>query len=146
MNVRNDLRKDDEMRELLCELGLVSEAVGSCRLQQGNTSVIVSVYGPIYGQNRNNHTNYDDDNKTSLDISISLPEEVSGVDNSKLAKKYESYLCKRFIFSSSYMYCHLIIIISLSSCISMESNGVIIIRVKVIRDDGSLLSVGNNII
>ena len=97
MSFRSDLRRDDEIRELLCELGLVSEAIGSCRLQQGNTSVIVSLYGPVYGQNRNNNSNYDDDNKTSLDISISLPEEVSGVDNSKLAKKFESYLYKRFL-------------------------------------------------
>ena len=61
------LRKNEAIRELSCELGLISESIGSCRLQQGNTSVIVSVYGPVYGQNRNTYSN-NDDNKTLLGI------------------------------------------------------------------------------
>ena len=63
------LRKNEAIRELSCELGLISESIGSCRLQQGNTSVIVSVYGPVYGQNRNTSSN-NDDSKTSLGIII----------------------------------------------------------------------------
>lgn len=40
---------------------------------KGNTSVIVSVYGPVYGQSRNNTTiNNDDGNKTSLGIILSI--------------------------------------------------------------------------
>jgi len=64
------LRKNEAIRELSCELGLISESIGSCRLQQGNTSVIVSVYGPVYGQNRNNTYSNNDDSKTLLGIII----------------------------------------------------------------------------
>ena len=65
------LRKNEAIRELSCELGLISESIGSCRLQQGNTSVIVSVYGPVYGQNRNTYIN-NDDSKTLLGIIIMI--------------------------------------------------------------------------
>ena len=65
------LRKNEAIRELSCELGLISESIGSCRLQQGNTSVIVSVYGPVYGQNRNTYIN-NDDSKTFLGIIIMI--------------------------------------------------------------------------
>jgi ribonuclease PH len=65
------LRKNEAIRELSCELGLISESIGSCRLQQGNTSVIVSVYGPVYGQNRNTYVN-NDDSKTFLGIIIMI--------------------------------------------------------------------------
>lgn len=41
MSVRNDLRKNEAIRELGCELGLISESTGSCRLQQGKTNIIL---------------------------------------------------------------------------------------------------------
>ena len=65
------LRKNEAIRELSCDLGLISDSIGSCRLQQGNTSVIVSVYGPVYGQNRNTYVN-NDDSKTFLGIIIMI--------------------------------------------------------------------------
>ena len=45
--LRRDGRRRDQLRALECEQGLLHRADGSARVNQGETSVIVAVYGPI---------------------------------------------------------------------------------------------------
>ena len=44
MTMRSDLRANHELRELSYEIGLISEAIGSCRLQQGKMKKIYIKY------------------------------------------------------------------------------------------------------
>ena len=41
-----DGRRPPELRKLECQLGVCQQADGSASLQQGNTKVIATVYGP----------------------------------------------------------------------------------------------------
>jgi len=43
MTMRSDLRANHELRELSYEIGLISEAIGSCRLQQGKMKKIYKI-------------------------------------------------------------------------------------------------------
>lgn len=44
--LRIDGRRPDELRKIKCKLGVLSRADGSAYLEQGNTKVIVAIYGP----------------------------------------------------------------------------------------------------
>lgn len=44
--LRVDGRRPEEIRRLACDIGQFHRADGSCTLEQGNTKVIASVYGP----------------------------------------------------------------------------------------------------
>eukprot|EP01098_Paradermamoeba_levis_P008470 TRINITY_DN3512_c0_g1_i1.p1 TRINITY_DN3512_c0_g1~~TRINITY_DN3512_c0_g1_i1.p1 ORF type:complete len:245 (-),score=63.69 TRINITY_DN3512_c0_g1_i1:206-940(-) len=44
--LRTDGRRPNELRNIKCKLGILSKADGSAYYQQGNTKVIVAVYGP----------------------------------------------------------------------------------------------------
>ena len=44
--LRVDGRRPHELRKLTCKLGVFQQADGSTFLEQGNTKVLASVYGP----------------------------------------------------------------------------------------------------
>jgi ribonuclease PH len=44
--MREDARKESEMRKFSCEMGFVKEAEGSARVLHGDTHVICSIHGP----------------------------------------------------------------------------------------------------
>lgn len=44
--LRVDGRRPHELRKLKCEVGVFDQADGSSFLEQGNTKVLASVYGP----------------------------------------------------------------------------------------------------
>ena len=43
---RIDGRKADELRRIICSLGLFEQADGSAYIEQGNTKVLATIYGP----------------------------------------------------------------------------------------------------
>ena len=45
-NLRLDGRKPDELRKILCKVGIYKQADGSGYIEHGNTKVMASVYGP----------------------------------------------------------------------------------------------------
>ncbi|XP_034253233.1 exosome complex component RRP41 [Thrips palmi] len=53
--LRLDGRRPEELRNIRCKLGVFSQADGSAYLEQGNTKVLATVYGPHQprGQSRN---------------------------------------------------------------------------------------------
>ena len=44
--LRIDGRRPNELRKLTCKLGVLHQADGSAFLEQGNTKILASVYGP----------------------------------------------------------------------------------------------------
>lgn len=46
IGLRVDGRKPNELRKIYCEVGVFSQADGSAMVQQGNTKVVATVYGP----------------------------------------------------------------------------------------------------
>lgn len=44
--LRLDGRRPDELRNIRCKLGVFSQADGSAYIEQGNTKVLATVYGP----------------------------------------------------------------------------------------------------
>mmetsp|Transcript_14999 Transcript_14999/g.26994 ORF Transcript_14999/g.26994 Transcript_14999/m.26994 type:complete len:248 (+) Transcript_14999:58-801(+) len=50
--LRIDGRRPGEVRHIECKLGIFSRADGSALLQQGNTKVLATVYGPREAKNR----------------------------------------------------------------------------------------------
>lgn len=44
--LRVDGRRPPELRKLQCQLGVFKQADGSALLEQGNTKVLATVYGP----------------------------------------------------------------------------------------------------
>ena len=46
IGLRIDGRKPNELRKIYCEVGIFAEADGSAMIQQGNTKVVATVYGP----------------------------------------------------------------------------------------------------
>lgn len=46
-DTRDDERKNNQIRPIECEFGLLNRADGSVRYSQANTSVIAAVYGPL---------------------------------------------------------------------------------------------------
>jgi exosome complex component RRP41 len=46
IGLRNDGRKPNELRKIYCEVGVFADADGSAMIQQGNTKVVATVYGP----------------------------------------------------------------------------------------------------
>lgn len=44
--LRLDGRRPDELRNIRCRLGVFSQADGSAYIEQGNTKVLATVYGP----------------------------------------------------------------------------------------------------
>lgn len=46
VGLRLDGRRPHELRRIECSLGLLTQADGSAYLEQGNTKVLATVYGP----------------------------------------------------------------------------------------------------
>ena len=46
VGLRVDGRRPPELRKLQCKLGVFQQADGSAFLEQGNTKVLATVYGP----------------------------------------------------------------------------------------------------
>lgn len=44
--LRMDGRRPDELRKIRCKLGIFARSDGSAYIEQGNTKVLVAVYGP----------------------------------------------------------------------------------------------------
>lgn len=44
--LRCDGRRPNELRQIKVKMGLFSRADGSCYYEQGNTKILVAVYGP----------------------------------------------------------------------------------------------------
>ena len=60
--LRIDGRKPNELRKIFFEVGVFAEADGSAMIQQGNTKVVATVYGPhevlfswFFFQKKNNY-------------------------------------------------------------------------------------------
>lgn len=123
MDFRIDFRNNNQIRPLSVELGIVSEADGSCRFSQGQTSVIVSIYGPStpkYGR-------LEEFDKASLEVEYNIPcgNSLSGPMETVAASFLKS---------------------SIQNCITLTEfpRQVIVVRVTVLRDDGSVLSTALN--
>lgn len=44
--LRLDGRRSHELRRIQCSMGVLTQADGSAKLEQGNTKVLATVYGP----------------------------------------------------------------------------------------------------
>ena len=44
--LRLDGRRSHELRRIQCTMGVLTQADGSARLEQGNTKILATVYGP----------------------------------------------------------------------------------------------------
>ena len=44
--LRLDGRRSHELRRIQCSMGVLTQADGSARLEQGNTKILATVYGP----------------------------------------------------------------------------------------------------
>ncbi|KAL0272791.1 UNVERIFIED_CONTAM: hypothetical protein PYX00_005633 [Menopon gallinae] len=51
-DLRLDGRRADELRQIRCKLGVFSQSDGSAYIEQGNTKVLVAVYGPHQARGR----------------------------------------------------------------------------------------------
>lgn len=56
--LRVDGRRPNELRKLTCKLGVLNQADGSAFLEQGNTKILASVYGP-HDMNRRSQALHD---------------------------------------------------------------------------------------
>eukprot|EP01041_Mallomonas_annulata_P001614 gene1614-3113_t len=121
--MRPDFRENNQIRPIAAELAFVGEADGSCKFSQGNTCVSAAVYGPSQPR-YNRHEVHD---RAVLEIEYSTPGGSRGLESK------ETDAC-RFLKSS------------LSNCINLFDfpRQLIVIRVAVIRDDGSSQSTALN--
>lgn len=46
IGLRLDGRRAHELRRIQCDMGVLTQADGSAKLEQGNTKVLATVYGP----------------------------------------------------------------------------------------------------
>lgn len=125
--LRKDLRTATQVRPLSVELGLISEADGSAQVSMGNTRVVASLVGPTqprYGR----HEQYD---RASVDIEVELPgnQRNDNAEHMQHKRKCEKYLRD-----------------SLLSCIELQNfpRMIILFRVLVVSDDGSMFAVALN--
>jgi len=123
MQFRRDFRNNNQIRPCSAELGLLSEADGSCRFSQGQTSVIASIYGPSTPK----YARLEEFDKACLEVEYSIP------CGNSLSGPLET-VAVSFLKSS------------ISSCIALTEfpRHVIVVRVTVVRDDGCILSVALN--
>jgi exosome complex component RRP41 len=122
---RRDLRKPNELRSFDIEFDVSEEAQGSCKLSQGKTCVVVSVYGPQQPK-FSRHEEFD---RATLEVDFRCGGSASLEDRSQIEKKNSKLIHAVF-------------------CTALKLNKfprkLVIIRVCVIRDDGALSSVCMN--
>lgn len=123
---RSDLRTIHQTRPISTELALISESDGSAQFSQGNSCAIATVVGPAQPR-YSRHEQYD---RASLEIEV----EVAGKSKDALECSQVQNTCREFLQKS------------LESCIELQSfpRMLILIKVLVMRDDGSLFAVALN--
>jgi len=128
--IRYDLRQENQIRPLGCELGIVSEAAGSARFSTGSTSVLARVYGPSSPKYLR-HENFE---KASIEIELSLPSSSSNTylisGSSSLSATTKEKGMMQFLLS----------ILEQAIQTELFPRLLILFQIDVIHDDGSLLS------
>lgn len=133
---RLDFRKNNEIRALTSEIGLINEADGSCRFCQGNTYVLTSVYGPQQPRYQK-HELYNEatiEIEYSIQIESDISKRISSTNSSMSSLASIERECACFLKQT------LIKSINLSSYPRM----LILLKVYVQKDDGSMLSCALN--
>lgn len=125
--MRKDLRTPAQTRQLSVELGAVVEADGSAQIAMGNTRIVASVMGPTQPR-YSRHEVFD---RATVDVEVEIPSNVgsNGMDMMQQKRKCEAYLRE-----------------SLATCIDLKRfpRLLILFKVLVISNDGSMLSVALN--
>ena len=129
--IRYDLRQNNQIRPLGCELGIVSEAAGSARFSTGSTSVLARVYGPSSPKYLR-HENFE---KASIEIELSLPSSSSS--NTYLTSGSSSLSATT---KEKGMIQFLLSILEQAIQTELFPRLLILFQIDVIHDDGSLLS------
>lgn len=125
--MRKDLRTSTQSRPFAVELGPILEADGSVQISMGNTKIIASVIGPTqprFGR----HEVFD---RATIDVDVELPSNsgIGGLDMMQQKRKCEAFLKE-----------------SLATCIEVQRfpRMLILFKVLVVSNDGSMLSVALN--
>ena len=124
--IRKDLRSATQSRPLSIELGLITEADGSARVEMGNTKVVASVTGPTQPR----YSRHELHDRACIDVEVDLSVKHNDTtDISQQKKKCEKYLKE-----------------SLQSCIELHRfpRMLILFSVLVVNNDGAMLSVALN--
>lgn len=111
------------MRPFSANLGLISEADGSCKFSQGNTCVVAAMYGPTQSKfgRRELH------DRCNFEVEFNYPGSSDIMDdiNYKYGRLLEASLIG-------------------SLCITEYPRMMMVIRVTVVRDDGAAVSIALN--
>lgn len=154
---RPDFRGPEEMRPLGCQLGIISEANGSCLFSHGKTEVTASVYGPSQPRYIR-HEAYD---SATLEVEFlflgNVKNHVSmGKGDSQLATQSQSEVASRPLpgksgvcqFNQSHVEKDGAQFVRQSLISSININAyprmLILLRVCVVQDEGSRLSCAVN--
>ena len=142
--LRDDSRAPNQLRSTEALLGVVCEANGSAQYTQGNTSVITSIYGPSkprYSRHENYAaltlevdlvtTNYG--KVDAIFINSDRGEKVAMAATRTNKKRYEKYI--ENIMKEILLNC---------LCLTNHPGMLMLFKVVVIRDDGSLLACAVN--
>jgi len=114
--IRQDLRNNHQYRELCSELGLISEADGSCKFSTGRTVVQVSIYGP----NQPKYSRHEEYDKLTVEIEFNDP----------TTNKLPDASLQKFIMTC----------LNKAICLSNFPRMVLLVKVYIIFNGGSLLS------
>lgn len=114
-----------QLRELSCELGLISSVDGSARFVQGNTQVVAAVTGPAQPK----YSRHELSNKCALEVVV----DMMGQSDATGSKQFTSFISD-------------IVARSLRWCIDLERypRMIIVLKVLVECDDGAASSVAVN--
>ena len=128
--IRMDLRKTNQARSLSAELGVITEADGSCLLQSGGTKVAASVVGPTQPR----YSRHDLHDRASVEIDINMCSKLRPQDSDNFEDTLQRKACGKFIAES------------ITDCLNLEQfpRMLILFTVNVIVADGGLLSTALN--
>jgi ribonuclease PH len=120
--IRKDLRGWDQTRKIGITLGGVLEADGAARFSLGDTSVLATVSGPAQPR----YSRHEDAEKGKIEVEVNMARE-SGVNSNEL-------VVAEYIRNT------------LTNCVKLEAfpRLLIVVKVLVVRNDGSVLSASVN--
>jgi ribonuclease PH len=124
--MRSDFRSTHETRPISAKLGVITETDGSAEITQGNSKAIASVVGPTQAR-YSRHELY---NQTSVEIDV----DIAGRSSESTDSKVIANKCQKFIKDT------------IMDCLDVDQfpRLIILIKVLVVADDGSYLSVALN--
>ena len=132
---RFDMRNENEPRPLTYELGLITEACGSCKLNCGNTSAISRIYGP----HQPKYSRHENIEKGTLEVELSLAGYSNTVEDIKTNASNVSYSTQLNTKIENRMVEYIKQVLENVIFLSKFPKLIIVVQITLLNDDGSSL-------